>query len=416
MEFVIGLNETEYENFVFNHKTKSHFLQSYYWGEISKEKNFMPHYVGVKIDNVLVAAALILEKNPKGRATFFYIPRGYVIDFNNKELLKFFTDNIKKLAKKRHAFFIRIDPDVKLHNLDQDGKVVDGENNVDLVNYLISLGFRHLGYNQNFEHNQPRYTFRLDLTPSLEEIVNNFHATTRKIINKGNFCNIEFYKGDTEVDFDDFYKTMKETAIREDINLLPLSYYKHFYNVLHKHNMSDLYLAKVNVKNLIEVYNAKIKALNSEIEILTNSQNRNPEKTSNLINDLNNQKNKLISEIEEIKKIEEDTLVLSSIITVKYNDKVWTVHGGNLSILRELNTNYLLYYQIIKDAKMDGYKKIDFFGTTGNPDSNNSVYGIHLFKKRFGGEYLEFIGEFDLVINKFLYLLYNKIMPMIRKK
>ena len=37
MKFIENVSEKEYEKFVLNHKTKSHFLQSYDWGEFSKK-------------------------------------------------------------------------------------------------------------------------------------------------------------------------------------------------------------------------------------------------------------------------------------------------------------------------------------------------------------------------------------------
>ena len=37
---------------------------------------------------------------------------------------------------------------------------------------------------KNFENNQPRYTFRLNLDRSWEDIYGGFHPTTRKILNK----------------------------------------------------------------------------------------------------------------------------------------------------------------------------------------------------------------------------------------
>ena len=135
------------------------------------------------------------------------------------------------------------------------------------------------------------------------------------------------------------------------------------------------------------------------------------------MNDLNKKLEHAEQEMEEINSIQKDEVILSSIITVKYGNKVWTIHGGNSNVLRELNSNYLLYYQIIKDAHSNGYKVIDFFGTSGeaNPDKSNPIYGIHNFKKRLGGEYTEFIGEFDFVIHPFLYFGYKKLLPIYRK-
>ena len=121
-------------------------------------------------------------------------------------------------------------------------------------------------------------------------------------------------------------------------------------------------------------------------------------------------------ELQEINQIKEKEIILSSIMTAKYNDKVWTVHGGNHNKLRWLNANYLLYYKIIKDANEKGYKTIDFFGTTGDPNPNNPIYGIHLFKERLGGDYTEFIGEFDFVNMKILYFLYDKYINYKKKR
>ena len=96
---------------------------------------------------------------------------------------------------------------------------------------------------------------------------------------------------------------------------------------------------------------------------------------------------------------------------------VWTVHGGNNSKLMSLNANYLLYYQIISDANKNGKKVVDLFGACGNPNPEvtNPIYGIHSFKKRLGGEYTEFIGEFDLITNKFMYILYKFYTKMRNK-
>ena len=142
-----------------------------------------------------------------------------------------------------------------------------------------------------------------------------------------------------------------------------------------------------------------------------------PEDVEDQIIDLNTQLDKAIKELDDIKKIDKDEIILSSIMTAKYKDKVWTIHGGNSTLLRELNSNYLLYLEIIKDAHDEGYKLIDFFGCSGeaNPDKSNPTFGIHNFKKRLGGEYTEFIGEFDLITNKFMYFVYKKLIPIYRK-
>lgn len=413
MKLIENLSKEQYEEFCKQNIKSSHFLHSYTWGEFQKkERKVIPHYIGYQDDdNNIVAVALLLQKELVLGYTYFYCPRGYVIDYQNKELLKSFTEDLKTYAKKNKALFIKIDPDIKLHNLDIEGNVIDGKKNKDLVKYLKSLGYKHLGYNKNFENNQPRYTFRLSLEPTIEEITKNFHPTTKKIINKGNPYNLTLIKNDPKT-IDKFFETMKQTSERESIVNHSYQYYKSYYEHLHKENMSDLYVVTVDVKLLKETYQEKIKLLEEKLENMSDKKYKDSEKNANKKQEIINQLEKARKEYTIVEPIKENSLTLSAILTAKYGNKVWTLHGGNNTLLRELNANYFIYYEIIKDAKKENYDIIDFFGTTGNPVKENPVYGIHLFKKRLGGEYTEFIGELDLIINKPIYYLYKTLVPI----
>ncbi len=415
MEFIDNLSKKEYEEFVSNSEN-SHFMQSYDFGQIRKDKGFIPHYVGLKNNKKLVCAALLLEKKLLFGYCYLYSPRGYVIDFNNRDLVLEFTSCLREYSKKIKAIFVKIDPTVKLHNLDINGEVIGDLDNHDLVSFLEGLKYKHLGYNLGFENEQPRFTFRIDLDKTWDEVYQSMHPTTRKILNKGNQYNLDVYIGD-EDDIDDFYITMKETSKREGIIQAPIKYYLDFYKTFNKDGLSDLYVVKANIKKVEKVFIDRAEEIKEKINSFDEDKYKNKGKVKNKINELNNQLNKINRELEEIRKIDDEEVVLSSIITVKYRDKVWTVHGGNNSCLMGLNANYLLYFTIMKDAYDNGYKVMDCFGTCGipNPDKTNPIYGIHSFKKRLGGEYTEFIGEFDLVVKPFMYFMFTKLIPIYRK-
>ena len=59
---LVNLEKEKFDNFVFEHKQKSHFLQSQAWGEFSKiKKNLTPHYLGlIDQENEIIAATLLL--------------------------------------------------------------------------------------------------------------------------------------------------------------------------------------------------------------------------------------------------------------------------------------------------------------------------------------------------------------------
>lgn len=394
MKFLDNVDEMEFNKFV--KENSSNFMQTSYYGRINKTKGFNYHLTGLKENDKLIASALILEKKLIGKYTYLYIPRGFIIDLNNKDLITTFINHLKSFGKKKHAIYICIDPE---EVISIDGKKKD----IILLNILKNLGFKHLGFNYFFENNQPRFTYQLDLN---DDLFNNFHPTTKKIYNRGNIFDIEIYKG-TENDIKKFHDLMLETANRNNATFFSLNYYKNFYKIFKENNMSDIYLAKADINKVKNYYVNEINTMKTNLDKMKNK---------NKIADLNEKLKKYEKEYNEVLEIKDDKVILSAIITVKFNDLVWTVHGGNSTKLRFLNSNYWLYFKIIDDALKDGFKKIDFFGAIGKEDKNNHEYGIHLFKKRLGGNLIEYVGEFDLILNKFMYMLYKKYIKFRYRK
>lgn len=87
----------------------------------------------------------------------------------------------------------------------------------------------------------------------MDEVFKCFHATTRKVLNKGNQYNLNTYIGDSN-DIKDFYETMIETSKREGIVQAPIEYYKSFYEIFNKKNMSDLYIVKCNIEKTKNIF------------------------------------------------------------------------------------------------------------------------------------------------------------------
>ena len=61
----------------------------------------------------------------------------------------------------------------------------------------------------------------------------------------------------------------------------------------------------------------------------------------------------------------------------------------------------------MKYAINHGYERYNFYGITGIFDEKNPLYGLYSFKRDFGGQVVELIGEFDLIVDKPGYLLYK---------
>ena len=110
MEFCI-LTEDEFRNFSKSCPYES-FMQTVELAHLKEELGSKIHYVGVKKDDNIIASSLMLEDTTILGKKMFYAPRGLLVDYHNKELLTFFTKNLKKYIKKQGGFILTIDPNV----------------------------------------------------------------------------------------------------------------------------------------------------------------------------------------------------------------------------------------------------------------------------------------------------------------
>ena len=135
------------------------------------------------------------------------------------------------------------------------------------------------------------------------------------------------------------------------------------------------------------------------------------------LNELTKQKEKEKEEIEKYKQAKEKygkELILNAHWIMEYGDKAWVLYAGNHNILTETYANYHTYYEHIKYCKEKGLHIYDQFGTIGDLRKDNPRLGLHEFKKKFGGDYVEFIGEFDYVVNPLMYIVFTKLVPFYR--
>ena len=415
MNFIENIEKERYEEFVKKHP-KSHFLQSYAWGEFAKEeKNLTPHYVGLENDkHQLVAATLLLEKHLPLGYSYLYAPRGYVIDFKDYELLKTFTEEIKKYAKKKKAIFVKIDPDIIYHEENCNQEVII-EKDDQAYQSLKKLGYRHLGFTKNFETMQPRYSFRIDLTKPWEEVEKNFSKTTKQRIKKAEDLLVDVKIG-TDKDINTFYQLMILTETRKDFVTHNEKYYQSLYKIWNQDNECNLFLGSVDLDKIIKKQTELKQEVTEELTKFNHENLSKSEKSKK--NELEKRKDKLETDIQKYQQAQKEygtNITLSAHFIIEYGDKAWVLYAGNHNILTDTYTNYKTYEQHIKYYYDKKIKTYDQFGTIGDLRKENPLLGLHEFKKKFGGNYVEFTGEFDLVLNKPMYFVFTKLVPLYRK-
>ena len=415
-----NIEKEKFDNFVKSHKTKSHFLQSLSWGEFAKvKKNLTPYYLGLTTDeDEIVAATLLLEKKLPMNMCYFYAPRGFVVDYKNKELVRTMTKKITEFAKSKKAIFVKIDPDLIKQSTNYQDITVKNKDYEEIFETLKSCGFKHQGFTKNFETMQPRYTFRIDLTQSLEDIEAHFSKTTKQRIAKSLKLDTEVTIG-TKDDLKEFYHLMTLTESRKDFISYNEDYYETLYEIFNgnENSKATLFLGKVHFNKTIKALEKNLKIINDQISILPIDNLSKSAK--NKLKELTNQKQNITKEIEKYKEYKKEygnDIILSAHMIIEYGDKAWVLYAGNHNDLSETYVNYNTYYEHIKYCKEKGIKIYDQFGTIGDLSKTNPRLGLHEFKKKFGGDYVEFVGEFDLITNKLIYFLFKKLVPFYRNR
>jgi len=410
MKFCSELTKEEYINFC-NKSKNSHFLQSYEWGICShKSRGQQPIYVGVKNDdNKVIGAALLLKKSTPFKMCYYYSPRGFVIDYSSSEILKTMTDGLKVLMKRNKCIYLRVDPGVMYQEIDEDAKKIDhGRNNYKLFNEFIELGYKHQGFPKLYEGNQPRYTFRIDLNRSVEEIESKFSKTFMKTVRRSYNYDLKIVESD---DIKTFWDLNTKIANKNAFTLYPLDHYKHVYNEFKEQNHIKIFNALVFPDELLEKSENELAVLKLRVD---NGEVGKKEKDD--VNNVITRLEKDIDKFNPLRGMHKDGLVVCSLICTYTTHGAWTLYIGNDDLGTYTFAVNRCYYESIIEAQKNNYDFMDLFGTVGDPNTNfKNLAGLHDFKRKFGGEYIEFIGEFDLVNKPIWYGILPKLLWIYRK-
>lgn len=431
----VEINSSEIDKFNESNK-KGHIFQTSYWAELKKDwkKKFIAGYDND--NNLVITATILLRKAPYINKYMGYIPRSFTCDYNNKKLLIEFTEYLREFAKKNNISFITIDPDI--HLKENEEALSEG---TEIKSFLKSLGYKNTD-SKNFEAIQPNFVFRLPLPTEgnkmdiKKAVFKKFSSKTRYNIKvaEERGLSVEVYDKETlnEDVLDRFHEIMVTTGKRDNFLVRHREYFKDMIDYLYPY--CRLYMVKYSYENdfnrLSEKLNkqeeAKTKAIKKieELKIKLDAET-DEDKKSRIEKKLNDQDKRLkeaerqiegfkkkISDIEPFKGQE---IYLSGSIYLYYGNKAWYLYGASENILRDTMPNFAMQWSMICDSIDLGCDMYDFRGVSGDLNPENPLYGLYKFKKGFNGNFVEFIGEFDIVIDNGIYTLYKKAFPQFKK-
>ncbi len=412
MEFVT-LTEQEFMDFASTYPQES-FMQTTYLGHLKTHQGIKVHYVGVKEKGKIKAATLLEEHTLLLGRRSFYAPRGFLIDYHDVPLLSFFTKEIKAFAKARKGFRIIMDPNLIYRTRLSDGSIKElDDQDTEAFQNLINLGYRHFGFNQYLEAMQVRFAYRLLLDEPYEVKKEKFSKSTRKNMESSYKKGLIVKKGSIE-DLPVMEELFESTARRKEFFFRDLAYYQEMYEYMH--DLMTIYIAYLDPDIYLEHSKNLLKEEEKNYqEIVLKMQSNNvgaklkakKETSQHLVEKYKEE----VEKANEFKKNYPKGRAIGCLLSLRSGSEYLTLTSGSLVEYHSFTPKYAMYDQHIKDAYKEGFKACNFYGISGNFEKeNNPFYGVYEFKRGFGGEVIEYIGQFTLPVTFF-----NTIYDFLKK-
>ncbi|WP_346671145.1 peptidoglycan bridge formation glycyltransferase FemA/FemB family protein [Faecalicoccus acidiformans] len=402
--FEINIQKEDYNKFVENHPY-CNLLQSYQWADV--KKNWDHLHTGVYDENhQLVAAGLVLIKSLPFGFTMFYLPRGPILDYKNKPLLKYYFSELKRIAKKRHCLFIKFDPAVHVNDYYSKDYNEDRYPDTELFLKLFKeTGAIHHGFTMKISDTiQPRFQSNVYYKPDWKE---DLPKHTKRLIKDADRRNVQIITGQYEL-LEDFSRLVELTEERKGVALRNKEYFELLLKTYPQGSV--IFLAICNLNKLLKEAYEKKEALEKEIE-------NTPENAKKKIRKLQDQMNSTLKDIKEfddmIQNMEnpQGDIAIAGVLSIQYGNTCEMLYAGMDERFKKFMPQYKEYVENFKWAFDRGCIWSNMGGVEGTLDD-----GLTKFKDNFNPVINEFIGEFDLPVNKILFKPAQKAYEMLKKR
>lgn len=405
---IITLTEIEFDEYAKSHKYSNYYQTSSY-GNTMKNNGFSIHYLGFKDDsNNLIGASLIVYKEIFMSKKIAYAPRGLLFNYTDPVLLKELTEKLKQVLGKQGFIILRMDPYIIATIRNKNGKVINMNKEINnIMQNIKKADFKYKGQNKYFENELPRYEAICSLNNDTRTIFKQLSKRTRRKINRASGCGITIFN-DPEKRTEKLYELIQN---KTDLSI------KYINDLVKNYPKSNIYYAILNTDSFVIEAKKRYERELEKNEILANKiqniRNRINNIKSKYLNAkmesdklINTYKNDLVLATELLKKYPKG-LIIGATLTIEYNNTSNIIIDGFDKNFSHLNCNYLTRWYIINEVKNKGLNYVNFNAIVGEFKQKNRYKQLNEMKLGFNTIPTEYIGEFDLVLNKFNYTIYK---------
>lgn len=402
---LLNITDDMHDEFVMSHPAGD-LLQLTSWAGSKELTGWYSRRIAVGRNGDIEGVALLLfKKVPKTFFTMCYASRGFVCNYEDEEVVSALLEAAKKIAADEKSYTIKIDPDIPAGG------------NEDTIEYLKQLGFKHHGLTDGMSKDviQPRTTMVTDVSVDDKALLQSFERNNRTKVRSSLRAGTTVYKAGRE-ELSDFVKLMKETGERDGFLTRDITYFESLYDNLNPEGHMELFMVKV-------LPDIAIQSLQDDIEKVTKDirkaeKIKDEKKKQNQLENLNNRMTKVQSQLDgmnEIKRTHPGGVLLSGALFAQSGHKSYYLYGASSNDFREFLPNHHMQWHMMQYAREHGAKTYDFGGVSVEPDKDAEHFGLWQFKKVWGTEVSDKIGEFDYVTNRPLYTAAEVMFPLFQK-
>lgn len=398
MQFLDTISNMEHDAFVSSHPL-CNLLQSSSWAKIKSQWDHK--LIGVKNGNVLLASSLVLIKHLPAGFTMFYIPRGPILDYQNQELVTFYFQHLQKYAKKYHCLFVKFDPEIHIRDFTLAQTDVPYIQAMDeIFSNLKQAGALHKGFTTYIKETiQPRFCMGVGKQEDMDIHVPRATLRSKNVALRKH---VKVERVGME-GLDDFSKVMHMTEERKQVQLRNKAYFQKLMETYG--DSAYLFLASVDPHIRYEELKQMIQETKSTLQV--ENIGRKQRKKSE---DECRQAEQELASMEEIVTKYKGKEVIAGGLMIGYGDTAEMLYAGMNEDFRTFRPQYLTYMEQFTYAFTHGYSYVTMGGIEGTLED-----GLAKYKANFNPTVNEFIGEFDLPVNRFLYHLSERFYEL-RKK
>ena len=210
-----------------------HPLNAFGWGKVRSIDGWSPTYLMAKKGDSITGAVMLLTKRiPLIGLSIMYAPRGPVYDLHDNETLKTLLNRIRMEARKSHAIFLRIDPNISEEAM------------LNTRDPFLQEGFVHLAHRWSF-WNAPRDVFRIDLTKAgtEDQLFKTLDRQARKAVRKSRKQGVTVRHATSMEEFNIFFRIFKEFSTQRGFMSRDYAYQKSLWGEFITRGNGRLFLA-----------------------------------------------------------------------------------------------------------------------------------------------------------------------------